>query len=384
MGLLKSAVLFLLSLAVTSSGCNGLRTDGILLQHPGDWTMFGRTTGNASRMADTISTPLTQEWDAGIGASLGTGSPLIFDSLVIVGTLRGELCALSLRTGKTIGSVSLGEAIHGSPVIDHRMVYAGLTGGTGGVVCFDIVEGKLAWKVPLGEIEMSPLLLHQRLFLGTIGGKFACLDAVTGRKIWTFELPHNVKRDGIRSSPATDSSQIVFGADDGGIYSLDGETGALLWSLSTGSEISAAPVLSGGLGAVGNRSGSVIAFDLSGGVRWRSETHSRIVGNAVFTDSVVVVGTLSGEVFGLRRSDGSRAWTTALGAPVSAGAMVSGSTVFYGTLGKELVAIDGATGSILWRGRVDGRVKSAAAGAAGWIIVATDEHTLYGFRGVEP
>jgi outer membrane protein assembly factor BamB len=384
MGFLRHDILRLTVFALLAAGCSGLRTETFPAQRPGGWPMFARTVAHDAGTADTLRLPLTQSWNASIGAATGSGSPLIVDSMVLVGTLRGELCGYNLRTGKSLGAVTLGEAIHGSPVVDRRYVYAALTGGSGGMVCYDIVDGRTVWRSPGGDIEMSPLLLRRKLYAGTTTGEFFCLDAVNGNRLWTFSLPRNLLVKGIRSSPAAVGCMVIFGADDGSLYGLDDTTGTLLWSINSGSGIEAAPVISDGMVFVGNRTGSVIAVDTTGALRWRTETRARITGNAVVIDSLLVVGTLSGEVFGLRRADGSRIWVTPAGGAVSGGGISSGTHVLFGTLTRRVIALDASTGTVTWRADVDGRIKSAPAGGSQSLLFTTDERTLYSFQGAAP
>jgi len=370
--------------ALACAGCTSLKLGSIPTPRPGDWPMFAGNAAHNAAVPGMPASPPSIAWDASTGAGMGTGSPVIVDSFAFVGTLRGEICAYNLWTGKSLGSVALGEAIHGSPIIDRRLAYAAVTGAPGGMVCYDLVDARVVWRKPGDDVELSPLLLHKRLYAGTVAGEFFCLDAATGARLWTFSLPRNFPMKGIRSSPAAAGDVVAFGADDGWIYGLSATTGSLAWKVNTGACVEASPVIRDGCIYTGNRSGSVIAVDTTGQIRWTTEVHARITGNAVATDSLLIVGTLSGEVFGLRRSDGAKIWVSKPDGAISGGGVGLGSRVIFGTLTRQVLVLNAETGETMWKTSVDGRVKSAPSGTFGVFLIATDERTLYAIRGVSP
>ncbi|HIE08572.1 MAG TPA: methyltransferase domain-containing protein [Armatimonadetes bacterium] len=65
----------------------------------------------------------------------------------------------------------------------------------------------------------------ERLYFGSsANNKVYCLDARTGRIIWTFFA------DGpVRLAPTVWKGRLYFGSDDGCVYCLDAETGKLIW-----------------------------------------------------------------------------------------------------------------------------------------------------------
>lgn len=366
-------------------GCGGMQLGSPLRPQETDWPTFARTVSHISVASSTVSPPLTLEWEYSLSAGTGSGSPLVAGSVVLIGNLRGELHAVNVWSGKRIGWVALGEAIHGAPVIDGSVVIVPLANTRESLVAFDTFNGKVQWKQSYGDIEVSLLLYDQKLFLANTAGLFFCADRTTGIEKWRFEIPENTKLKGIRSSPAADSSTVVFGADDGCVYALDAHTGALRWRHASDAPVVAAPAIAAGRVVVGNLHGLVRALDIvSGRLLWTYAAGAPVYGHALMIDELAVVVTIGGTMTGLRVTDGMAVWTTPADGPMNAGAAAAGGVIFAGTLNREIVAVRAKDGVLLGRTAVGGRIKSPPVIAQGRVFVATDEKSLLSFRGTGP
>ena len=375
--------LILIGLCLIATGCGGLRMQRYLTPHQAeDWPTFARSSERSAHAPDVLDPPLSLVWDTDVSAGVGNGSPLIVDSIVFIGTLRGELYAVHSFTGKQIGSISLGDAIQGSPVIDGNLAFVALANSRESLVAFDFVEGKARWKKSYGDLEVTPLLLGGRLYFGNTAGIFFCAEGVTGDQRWRYEIPDNTTRKGIRSSAAAcDSLSLVFGAEDGYLYCLDPVTGGLRWRHDTGSPVTASPLIIRGLVCAGNLGGRFVALDLSNGhLRWHAELGAAVFANAVPAGDLVIVGDASGQLSAMRIEDGTRAWASNLGGPISAGGLVSDTTFYVGTLTKDVVAVSIRDGGISWRSPAGGRIRTSPAAAFGVLCIATDEHDLLAYR----
>ena len=377
---MRSRLLLLTGLLLLA-GCGGLRMERYLHSGSDDWPTFARTVTHTASASGALTPPLRLAWTQDIAAGMGNGSPVVVDSIVFVGTLRGELCALSVSTGKQSGSSSLGEAIQGSPVIDGGVAFVPLSNSVQSITAFDLFTGRPRWKKNYGDVEVTPCLFRQRIFFGNTAGTFFSIERATGDVRWKFELPDNTTYKGIRSSPAADSGTIVFGADDGRVYALDAESGARRWTFDTGGPVIASPLIVSGTVFVGNRLGTFFALDLSSGrPEWQSHTAAPIYANGVPAGDIVIVGNLAGEALGFRVSDGMRVWRTELEGPINAGGAVAGGTVYIGTMKKQIYGLDPGNGAITWKAETGGRIRTSPAAAFGRLFVATDEHDLLAFR----
>jgi outer membrane protein assembly factor BamB len=384
MGFLMRQRLIVIAGLLFAAGCTGLRMERTLRARPDDWPTFARTTGHSATSPGALSPPLARAWSEDIAAGTGNGSPVVVDSVVFVGNLRGDLYAFSASTGKQIGSIGLGDAIQGSPVIDGSVAYVALSNSRVSITAFDLFNGRALWRKSYGDVEVTPCLFRDRLYFGNTAGTFFCIEKATGDVRWKFEIPDNRTFKGIRSSPAADSATIVFGADDGTVYGLDADSGTASWTFGTGAPVLASPLIVPGRVFVGNRHGEFFALDIvTGRPVWKARTAGSIYANAVPAGSVIIVGNLSGEALGFSRSDGTLLWHTDLGGPINAGGAVAGRTVYIGTMKKQVFGLDPDNGAILWKTDAGGRIRTSPAAAFGRLFVTTDEHDLIAFREVK-
>ncbi len=366
--------MLLVSLA---AGCSGLRMDRPVIPQRDDWPTAGRTNSRLASTAGTLKPPLRQAWEVDLAAGFGSGSPLVIDTLVLTGNLRGELCAVNLRTGKKIGSIHLGDAVPGSPVVEGSIAYLPLTGSGESLVAFNLNEGKTAWRESHGDVEMSPLLKDRKLYFGTTGGEVYCLDCVTGAMVWKYEIPENTMFLGFRATPAALDSLVFFGDDGGILYAFSAATGSLRWRTPAGGGVAAGIAVAEGVVVAGTIGGTLLGCDASSGrVRWRYDAGAPLYAAPVGSGDTVYAGSLSGVVHAVRCTDGRGIWKTALEGPINAAALVSGDYLYVGTLKKHIVGLLRWDGSQIWSQDVDGRIKTAPAAAYGRLLVATDEHTM--------
>jgi len=380
--ILSDCILPAVLLITCVAGCSGLRLDYPLRFEDGASRTFAGNMMRNNDAATAPAPPLVKTWEQDVSAGFGEGSPLLMDSVLFIGNLRGELYAFNARTGKRFGWVNLGGAIHGAPVIEAERAFVPLAGSRESFIAYDFVEGKIRWRQALGEIHVSPLLLDSRLYVANTAGSCYCIAREDGATLWTYTLPGNTAAKGIRSSPAGIDTSIFFGADDGYLYHLDALTGRLRWRINVGAPIQATPVIHKDRVCVGTLAGRCVAVERTTGTQvWSADVGGSIYGPALVDSSLVITGTTAGFIVALHRSSGTVAWKADLRAPVNAGILGAGTFIYAGTLRRELVALDRSTGTIVWRTTLDGRVKTTPVAGAGFVYVAADNRIIQAFRG---
>jgi outer membrane protein assembly factor BamB len=373
----------LLILLLLVAGCSGLRLPYSPAPDRSDWPMFGADPSRGSTAPDALTPPLTLAWKADLTGGIGQGSPVIVDSTLFIGNLRGELYGINVRSGQRRGWLSLGEAIEGSPAVGGSVVVVALTNTPLSLVAFDLIEGKILWRRNCGDIESSLLMMNDRVFAANTAGILSAFDVRSGEPAWTYAIPDNERLKGFRSSPAAaGDSLVVLGGDDGLLRALGAATGNVRWTVRLTAAIQSAPVISGGVCVAGDLEGNVVAVDAATGrTLWTAHIDPGIVGHAVPTRDAFVFGTSAGKLHALARVDGHPVWTTDAGGPLVSGGVLAGSLLYFGTLTRELLAVQPHDGTVVWRTKLSGRIKSSPAASRGRLFVATDDRLVNAFQG---
>ncbi|MER3522967.1 MAG: hypothetical protein C4326_02595 [Ignavibacteria bacterium] len=366
-----------LLLLVVAASCSGIKMPHVPRSTESDWPMFGRTPHRTNATDELVAPPLTIAWEGDLSSSMGYGSPVVVDTFVFVTNMRGELFVFNALTGKRYGWISLGDAFHGSPVIDGAVVYAASADARESLVAYDLFEAKTLWKRDYGDIEVTPLFFDNKLYFGTTAGIFYCVEKYKGEKEWSYRLPENRRWKGIRSSAALFDGTVIFGAEDGNVYALDAKNGRERWTYDTGAPIFASPTVYNGTVFIGNFAGTFVALDAQSGTpRWRFPTGASIYAAASFAGNLVLIGNTAGKLFALSTTEGSIRWSIEFNSVINSSAVVSGPVAYVGTLKKELIAVKVQDGTIVWRQTLNGRVKTTPAVARGRLFVATDDRMV--------
>jgi len=119
-----------------------------------------------------------------------------------------------------------------------------------GVVALSADEGRLLWRVDLGDNELTaPIFARLQgrgmLFLGSSNGNLYALSASDGRVLWK-----RAELDCVRSQPALVMSGqgplLVTGSKFGTVRGLDALTGAERWQFRTNERVTGSPALLAG------------------------------------------------------------------------------------------------------------------------------------------
>jgi outer membrane protein assembly factor BamB len=132
------------------------------------------------------------------------------------------------------------------------------------------------------------VLLGDSVYASTRSGMFIHANAKTGEIVWTNE---DCEGEGL-NTPAVHGDRVVFTANDGVLYALDRNTGALQWKEKLRGALSS-PILAGDKVAASGR-GTLHLLRLSDGRRlWSYEVGDDITAPIV-AGRLLVVGTEDG------------------------------------------------------------------------------------------
>ncbi len=146
----------------------------------------------------------------------------------------------------------------------------------------------------------------------------------------------------------------LYAADEAGkLVRYDPDTGKKDWEVKTKYKFSGGIGVGDGMVLIGTFKGEVLAYNESGHMLWKAQVTSEILSPPQARNSMVVVRTVDGRIFGLDSLDGNRKWiyqgaTPTLTVRSTAGVSVAHGAVFAGFAGGKLTAMSLFNGNIGW------------------------------------
>lgn len=130
-------------------------------------------------------------------ALLGAATPTVVGDVILAAYNSGELYAIRAQTGKTIWSQSLAASraragglalsdINANPVVVDDKVYAISSGGR--MAAIDMRTGQPVWDADVGGVN-APIVSGSAVFVLADGTALAVLDATNGRAVRVSQLP---------------------------------------------------------------------------------------------------------------------------------------------------------------------------------------------------
>ncbi len=374
----------LLVLSLLLIGCETLRLPASLALTEGDALTEGRTGARAHATPEAVAVPLRQAWRYNAEAGFGPAAVLVAGGHLVVVNRAGEAHVIDAEAGKRVGTVGLGEAGDGAPVLlDGRTLVVPLSAGRNGLIAYDLVRGSRTWTLRDAPHAAGLLLARGVLVAAALDGTVRGLDPATGSERWAVR-PDTLAA--FYASPVEAADDLVVVADDrGGVTALAPLTGAIRWRRSLGAPVLSTPTRHGRAVVVPTTRGQVVALDAATGeVDWIyavSDETVRFAAAAASADALVL-GATDGLLRRLDPATGAERWATRFDGALTAAPLLAGETVFVGTMGRELAAVDPATGAVLWDTELGGRIKTAPVVAGGRLVVLVEPKDVIAFEPV--
>jgi len=338
------------------------------------WPTYGLDATRTRSLQLALRPPFRRLWTYH-ASSLVEFPPSVGYGRLYFSTSAGRFTAVSEKTGKRAWSYESHRCAAASPAIgtqQHGTVYAVFLnrppcnrssgrGLDGRVIAFAAGFGKIRWTKKIGPSETSPLLLHNRLYVGDWNGNVWALDARTGRTVWRFHT-----RGPVKGSVASSGRRLYVGSYDGHLYCLT-LTGRLRWRASGqarlygGAQFYATPAVAYGRVYVGSTDGKVYSFGAtSGRLRWSHHTGGYVYASPAVWNGLVFTGSYSHRFYAFDAATGEVRWTFTANGPISGSPTVIGKVVYFATLARRTYALAALTGRQLWT-FPDGKYSPAVA-----------------------
>ena len=364
------------------------------------WPMARGCPAGTGRSATTLRLPLAEKWHRGLEKTAFGAVPTIADGTIYLGDLDGTFHALDLATGATkwtfkAEAAGFPSAAAVSLAPAQQLVVVG--DDTGIVRAFDRATGTLAWEYETeGEISGGPTILASadggRVLVGSQDASLSCLQIADGKLLWKHSIA-----DQIRCSPtvarSADGDRVFLAGCDGKLHVIDAQTGEEKAAVPIDGPTGTTPATNGDRVFFGTEGGGFFAIDfVKADVAWRAR--SAVNGqsyrsSAAIAGDLVIVGSRGKAVESFSCADGTRTWRHPMRGKVDASPIVATTeggrpvAIVADSAGK-IIALDPATGDTAWEFDAGGGFSAGAAAAAGHVVIASDDGTVWCFASPGP
>ena len=186
-------------------------------------------------------------------------SPVVAGDKVLAGSYDGNLYCLNARTGALLWKVHTNGYVHATPAVADGVAY--IAGCDEIFRAIRIADGKELFNIPAGAYTgASPALASAAAYFGTFNNDVLGLDLKTRRITWRYE---NTERHfPFYSSAALSGGKLVLGGRDKIVHCLDAKTGKALWTFATRARIDSSPAIVDDRVYIGSNDGRLYVLDL--------------------------------------------------------------------------------------------------------------------------
>ena len=216
------------------SARTGRSPDEVALPYRARWVWFGPAGTLRNRASKPHAADWTHDLTSGVGKSYplpatvpftlaGLMQPIVQRGSVFVASQEGKVYAIREEDGSTSWEADLpGGALATGAAADSLVVFGSLRGD---VRAFHITNGEPAWTVSLGKaISGAPCLLGDRVYVANHSRFVHAIHLATGRVLWKSEPLGGVVQGSLAATPEA----VYVGAEDLKVYKLNAADGKIL------------------------------------------------------------------------------------------------------------------------------------------------------------
>jgi eukaryotic-like serine/threonine-protein kinase len=184
---------------------------------------------------------------------------------------------------------------------------------------------QLKWQFAAkGAVIQSPVASDGKIYIGSVGKIFYCIDAATGKELWSHDVGDEV------STPAVIANdKVLFGSKYPNLHCLDAQTGEEKWVYNANDQISVPSADSDSV-YVGTLAKEMIRINLADGKPvWTAQVNGGVRGSVAFHGNGIVFGCSDGLIHQIDKKTGKVYNITKSSGPITTSLVVENSMLYY-------------------------------------------------------
>ena len=231
------------------------------------------------------------------------GAANFYGDHVVFGTDDANLYCLNRKDGEEVWKFAAADQIQCAITVSDDTAF--VAGCDGQFRLIDLNDGTERGGVPMGSpTGCTPAVSNGFAFVGTEQAEFVCIDLKNTKLKWGF-----ADEDGaspIRGAAAIKDKQVIFGARNRQVYSVNLDTGKQDWTVTLKGRVDGSPVVVGDRIFVGAGDGRLYALSLEGDIQWKKQLKGPINNTPAAAFGKLVIATDRGVVYCLGRKNDAK------------------------------------------------------------------------------
>ncbi|MCP9495279.1 MAG: PQQ-binding-like beta-propeller repeat protein [Pyrinomonadaceae bacterium MAG19_C2-C3] len=222
-------------------------------------------------------------------------SPVVVDDRVLIGSYDEHLYCLSARGGKLLWKFKTEGAVHSTAGVSNGIAH--IAGCDEQFRAIRISDGREVFRVSSGAYTgASPALWQGNAFYGTFNNEVMGVNLVARKVGWHYQHPQ--RQFPFYSSAGAVDGRIVVGGRDKMVHCLDAFSGRSLWTFATQARVESSPALAAGRVFVGSNDGRFYVLDFNSGRKVAEfNAGAPISASPAVAQGRVVIGAQDGRLY---------------------------------------------------------------------------------------
>ena len=311
-------------------------------------------------------------------------SPVVYKKITYWSNRRGRIFGVNIE-GKQVFDYAFETAIDATPMIYDSVLYIGRIDGN--LSAISLAKQDTLWNFETwGQISASPNRIKfegkDAIIVGSYDNYLYCIDSESGKENNRYESGYY-----INGAVAQSNNFVVYGGCDGWFRVVDCISGIQTDSLEMEAYIPASPAINNDWCYIADYAGNIYEIKLekgkivSSGKIIESNDESRtFVSVPAVSDKIVYVVSDDRYLYAINRKDGSIAWKYLLKGDTGESSPVICNNKLIVCTKTGIVSIHNAkTGNVLWEYDTGEQIFASPAVINGYFYILTFKGTLFCF-----
>lgn len=299
-------------------------------------------------------------------------------------TCRGNAAMTGIAPGKlpdkldVLWKFKARGAVVSSPIVVGDRVYVGSFDAN--MYCLKLSDGSAIWATKTGGgIEAPPIYIDGTIYVGSTDSFLYAFEAATGKRKWKFETEDQIlgSANSVRD-PNTGKLRIVVGSYDYSLYCVNPADGKQVWKYTTGNYINGGVAVWNNRSIVGGCDAVIHVVPPDGKDAKEYDAGAYTAATAgVDADGRVYIGNYEGGFICVDLKTGKRVWSFSGEEPFFSSPAIGADKVVFGGRDTQVHALDRKTGKEAWTFSTKGEVNSSPVICGDKVVVGSSDGRLY-------